>query len=318
MKVSVPVVTYNHEPFLGQALESVLAQSTDFDVEIVVGEDCSTDGTRAVLCGYANRYPSRIRLVLHERNLGMRENFLALVAVCRGEYLALLDGDDLWPATHKLRTQVALLDADPAASGCFANAVVIDAHGRRVHDDYLAFMKQRVEGDVVRAESIAPFGISPACTVLFRRAIADSLPEWCRRDTRHSNLDLLIALRGTYRFLPDKLGAYRLHAGGVWTGRTPAGRLYDNILSLKSLYDAEEIRTRFGPVVKAALAGQMSAFVAESRAAGGWAPALRRLAAWAWTRPRRLDLVLYVMGRFAASRLRPRILPPEDGSLPGS
>lgn len=306
MKVSVLVITYNHEPFLGQALDSVLAQQTDFEVEIVVGEDCSTDGTRAVLCGYARRYPSRLRLLLHERNLGIRENHLAVLAACRGEYVALLEGDDLWPVPHKLQRQVELLDADPAAAGCFANAVVVDAEGRSVHPDYLAFMKQRVTGDVVPAESIVPFGISPACTICFRRAIAADLPAWYRRDTRHSNLDLLIALRGAYRFLPDRLGAYRLHGGGVWTGQSPAGRLYNDLVHLKGLYDAREIRTRFGPVVKASLAGQMSAFVAASRAEDGWTPALRRLAAWAWTRPRRLDLVLFVLKRFATSLVRHR------------
>ena len=77
VKVSVAMITYNHERFIAQAIEGVLMQQTDFKVELVIGEDCSTDGTRAIVRRYGERYPEQIRLLLPERNLGAYANALA-------------------------------------------------------------------------------------------------------------------------------------------------------------------------------------------------------------------------------------------------
>ena len=96
VKVSVAMITYNHERFIAQAIESVLMQQTDFAVELVIGEDCSTDKTRAIVCAYGERYPERIRLLLPERNQGMIPNFVATMNACQGQYIALLEGDDYW------------------------------------------------------------------------------------------------------------------------------------------------------------------------------------------------------------------------------
>src|SRR5262249_57206037 len=87
MKVSVLVLAYNHERFVGQTLESVLSQQVGFDWEVVIGEDCSTDGTAAVVRRYANRHPERIRVLPRERNLGMHRNFVDTWAACRGQYI---------------------------------------------------------------------------------------------------------------------------------------------------------------------------------------------------------------------------------------
>src|ERR1700676_449892 len=114
MKLSVMMITYNHERYIAQAIESILAQKVNFDYELVIGEDCSTDGTRAVILDFHRRYPSRIVPLLRERNLGGPRNFLGTLAACRGKYLALLEGDDYWICTDKLQRQVDFLEANPA------------------------------------------------------------------------------------------------------------------------------------------------------------------------------------------------------------
>jgi hypothetical protein len=86
--VSVAVITYNHEQFIAQAIESVLMQETEFVVELVIGEDCSTDGTRRIVQAYAGKYPNVIRALLPERNLGMAMNYEAVWQACRGKYIA--------------------------------------------------------------------------------------------------------------------------------------------------------------------------------------------------------------------------------------
>src|ERR1700730_11718775 len=105
MKLSVAMITYNHEQFIGQAIESVLAQKVNFEYELVIGEDCSTDGTRAVILDFHRRYPDRIVPLLRERNLGGQKILLGTLAACRGKYLALLEGDDYWICTDKLQRQ---------------------------------------------------------------------------------------------------------------------------------------------------------------------------------------------------------------------
>src|SRR4030088_1685053 len=102
MKLSVMMITYNHERFIAQAITSVLAQRVNFDYEIVVGEDCSTDGTREILMDFHRRFPDRIVPLLRDQNIGAMRNVEATLAACRGRYLAVLEGDDYWTCEEKL------------------------------------------------------------------------------------------------------------------------------------------------------------------------------------------------------------------------
>lgn len=114
-KVSVCVITYNHEKYLRQCLQSIVDQRTDFYFEIIVGDDCSTDGTRAIISEFARAYPDIVRVVLQERNTGGTGNYLDVHSRARGEYVAHIDGDDIAYA-GKLQAQANALDADPACS----------------------------------------------------------------------------------------------------------------------------------------------------------------------------------------------------------
>ncbi len=116
------MTTYNHAPYLRQAIESVLAQQTPFGVELVLGDDCSTDGTTEICRGYAARYPDRVRLVTGEHNLGWRANYRRTFEACRGKYVAYCDGDDWWSDPQKLRRQVEAMEADPACGMCYTRA----------------------------------------------------------------------------------------------------------------------------------------------------------------------------------------------------
>ena len=97
------IPTYNHERFIAQALESVIAQRTDFDFEIIVSEDCSTDSTRQIILDWKARYPDRIRLILSDRNVHSNEVVARAFRAARGTYVALLDGDDFWTYSKKLQ-----------------------------------------------------------------------------------------------------------------------------------------------------------------------------------------------------------------------
>ena len=113
--VSVCMTTYNHERYIAQAIESVLRQQTDFAVEVVVGEDCSTDNTLAICREYEAKYPDRVRVIASERNIGMHANYRRTIEACRGEYVAMCDGDDWFSDPNKLQLQVDKLRAEGAA-----------------------------------------------------------------------------------------------------------------------------------------------------------------------------------------------------------
>lgn len=104
--ISVILCTYNQEKYIAEAIESALMQQCDEPFEILIGDDCSQDGTRDVIKSYYEKYPEMIRLVYPEHNLGATGNTLNLVRASEGEYLAFLDGDDAWLSADILQKQV--------------------------------------------------------------------------------------------------------------------------------------------------------------------------------------------------------------------
>jgi glycosyltransferase involved in cell wall biosynthesis len=111
--VSVHMVTYNQQPYIAQAIEGALRQQTDFLFEIVIGEDCSTDGTREIVCAYQKQYPEIIRLIAADRNAGSCANSRKVHAACQAKYIAYCDGDDFWHHPQKLQMQVDFLEKHP-------------------------------------------------------------------------------------------------------------------------------------------------------------------------------------------------------------
>ena len=127
--LSVVMTTYNHERYIAQAIESVLRQQTDFRIEIVIGEDCSTDRTRAIAEDYAMQYPEAIRIITSEENVGWRKNYRRTIAAARGKYIAMLDGDDYFTHRKKLQMQVELLESHPEVGMCYTRSERIDEAG---------------------------------------------------------------------------------------------------------------------------------------------------------------------------------------------
>ncbi|MCR5421537.1 MAG: glycosyltransferase [Lachnospiraceae bacterium] len=136
--LSVVFITYNHEKYVEKALRSVCEQETDFDYEVVVGEDCSTDSTREILRRVAEEYPDKVRLLFREKNFGRPTlNVYNTTIECRGRYLAYLEGDDYWTDMHKLQKQVDYLEEHPEYIACTHACMMIDEKGERIEDEKL-------------------------------------------------------------------------------------------------------------------------------------------------------------------------------------
>ena len=111
--VSILMITYNHKPYICKAIECVLAQKTDLPFELVIGEDCSTDGTRDIVFDYQKQYPDVIRVITSEKNVGAKQNAWRTLNACRGKYIAYCEGDDFWHRDDKLQMQVDFLESHP-------------------------------------------------------------------------------------------------------------------------------------------------------------------------------------------------------------
>ena len=122
MKVSVLMPTYNHEPYIAEAIESFLAQQTSFEIELLINDDCSTDNTYQVALGYAQKHP-QIKLFKQTTNQGLLPNYKFLLQQAQGEYLAVLESDDYWIDENKLQKQVAYLDAHPSCHLSFTGVL---------------------------------------------------------------------------------------------------------------------------------------------------------------------------------------------------
>lgn len=123
--VSVVCIAYNHEAFISQAIEGVLMQKTSFPIELIIGEDCSTDRTREICKTYKEKHPEIIKLMLPEKNLGMMPNFIATLQEGKGKYIAICEGDDYWTDQLKLQKQVDFMEANKDFVACGHETLVI-------------------------------------------------------------------------------------------------------------------------------------------------------------------------------------------------
>ena len=112
-KISVGVITFNQETTIRQTLDSILAQKGEFDLELVIGEDCSPDSTYAICADYAERYPDVIKLLPNTKNLGIMANFARVMRACTGDYVGICAGDDYWCDEMKLEKQLEYFKAHP-------------------------------------------------------------------------------------------------------------------------------------------------------------------------------------------------------------
>lgn len=129
--VSVKMITYNHEPYIAQAIEGVLQQKTTFPIELIIGEDCSTDGTRKIVLEYQKKYPNVIRVLTSDQNVGARRNGIRTDSPCRGKYIAYCEGDDYWHDLQKLQKQVDFLEQNPDYGAVHSDVVLYDVSQKK-------------------------------------------------------------------------------------------------------------------------------------------------------------------------------------------
>jgi len=221
MNVSVCIVTYNHKKYISQAVNSVLSQKTNFDFEILLGEDDSTDGTREICIEYAKKYPDKIRLFLRNRkntiyinnNPTGRYNFIETLKQCKGKYIALLDGDDYWTDEYKLQKQYDFLEKNNDFSGCFHDTYILKKNN-------LTLWKQYKKQVFTTEDTISNSALFHTSSFFFR-STSLFLPE-CFTKVASGDMALfsIITKTGKLYRIPEIMSVYRKHESGITN--TPA------------------------------------------------------------------------------------------------
>lgn len=221
--VSVCIQTYNHVNYIKKCLDSVLTQQTDYEFEILLGEDASNDGTREVCVEYAQKYPDKIRLFLHHRENNIyiggnptgRFNLLYNFSKTRGKYIAICEGDDYWTDSSKLQKQVSKFLATSDLSLIFTNA------NKLVNGEIVPFfLKATPPEQMTSEEFIIGHHQVPTCsTMLSRGAIDEILKCYQKWETHFFHMDYFmwtIASKvGDVYFINEYMVTYLVHAESI-------------------------------------------------------------------------------------------------------
>ena len=215
-KVSVCFITYKHENYIRTSLDAILAQKTNFDFEIIIGEDHSPDGTAKIVQEYAELYPNKIKAYIRPANIGAKLNFLHCFFDCRGEYIVHIEGDDYWTNPLKLQRQVDFLDKHPEASACFHNAEMVFEDGTNRPTILINPIDQKpwIQSQDFLVEKETWFMATAA--VMMRRKFAHPLPEWfLHSKSGDIPLYVILAEQGPIGYLPEVMSVYRKNEGGI-------------------------------------------------------------------------------------------------------
>ncbi len=213
IKVSVICVTYNHEKYIRQALDSIVNQKTDFNFEILVGEDCSTDSTRDILREYEIKYPDLFRMYYRDKNLGATLNEYELFMDAKGDYIAALELDDIWTDDDKLQKQFDFLENNREYIGVAHDFDIIDKDGNVIDDDDNKDIKSFLGKAFTLQDFLDNGFVFQTGTHFYRNIYKDgkdyTIIYTADRLIRDKTVLSLLLDRGDFYILPDKMSAYR-------------------------------------------------------------------------------------------------------------
>ncbi|MCB7480608.1 glycosyltransferase [Christiangramia sediminis] len=220
--VSVCIQTYNQENYISQCLESILSQKTSFKIEILIGEDSSSDNTREICIEYAKKYPDKIRLFLHHRannilvqgrNTGLFNSFFNVFS-SKGKYIAYCDGDDYWTDELKLEKQVSFLENNANYSLCYHDVSTIDENGEKIFKTYFEEVKRDFNSEDLKRVLVQP----PISTWCFRNIINEIPFEMTQTINADNFWISLLGFHGAGKYLNSiKPSFYRIHSKGIWS-----------------------------------------------------------------------------------------------------
>ena len=201
------MISFNHAFYIRQAIESILAQDVNFSLELVIGDDCSTDNTAAICQEFTQRDP-RVRLLPRERNLGVMPNFTRTLQACEGEYIAVCEGDDYWTDPLKLKKQIDFLESHQDYAGATHQAQVI------IDNALVRQFKENVPETLITTDILGG-RLFHTASVVFRRPVLDLFCNSPLVLSCDRLLNFCISFLGKIHYSEECMCAYRVHGAGM-------------------------------------------------------------------------------------------------------
>jgi glycosyltransferase involved in cell wall biosynthesis len=236
--VSIVCITYNHGKYVEESLKGFLSQDVDFEIEIIIGDDCSTDNTREIIKKYHNLYPDKIKPIYNEDNIGINKNFIKTLESATGKYIALCEGDDYWIDNNKLQKQVDFMEENLEYTMCFHRSETFDDISNKVIELYPNIDK---ELDLDIYDFIESNKASTA-SVLYRNIDINLPKSFFDFKLGDWPMHLLYLEKGKAKYLPNIMSRYRVHINGVWSLNNEAKKLSDVIYMLEKMNEFFEYR----------------------------------------------------------------------------
>ena len=220
--VAVWMVTYNHDEFIEEAIESVMMQECTFKYKLFIGEDNSIDKTREICEKLKKKYPDKINLFLHNKNIGSKANGMYMYDKCfesKAEYIAIIDGDDYWIDPYKLQKQVEKLESNHDFVLCCSNAKILRNNILNNTNE----INNYLEDKVLNTKNIISdfiFNPIPTASILFRSSILKKIDFDFIANCKIGDWPLLFELSryGKFYFYADFFSVYRISEKGIWSG----------------------------------------------------------------------------------------------------
>jgi glycosyltransferase involved in cell wall biosynthesis len=228
--LTVVLLTYNHEKTISRAFDSILEQKTNFDFDVFVLEDCSTDRTADICREYKKKYPDKIRLFLNEKNLGVTANFKQGLLNVKSRYFAFLEGDDYWCDKNKLQKQIDLLEQNPDCIMCGHNTLfkdIVDKKEWLFIDDRKYEIKTKYTLD-------DKFGVHPSSRVYRNTIDLTNVPPEMLFD---AHMYVLYLSKGDLFYIDEVMSVYNKTGEGFWSGKTRKER---RLVALELRYKANK------------------------------------------------------------------------------
>lgn len=240
--VSICTITYNHAPYIKEALESFLMQETSFPFEIVIDDDCSTDENAKIIQTYIDKYPHIFNANLRKKNVGISINGLGNKERARGKYIALCEGDDYWTDKNKLQLQIDILEQNQEIDMCFHKATKIDMRNQKESQMGIYLDCDGIIS--VKDILLKTKGQIPTASLIFKKHIVQELETFFATKSRYTVGDIFIqffgAKRGGAYYINQAMSVYRHYASGSWSSKQQNHNTEQKIINSNSRIKAYE------------------------------------------------------------------------------
>jgi len=238
MFVSVVMITYNHSLYIKQAIESIISQKTNFDFELVICNDKSTDDTDAIIKETIASNPNghKVKYYNNEVNLGMMPNSVSALEKASGKYIALCEGDDYWCDDQKLQIQADFLENNPDFSICFHNVYLLT--GTELKEDN----PRKKIPEITTIKDLAKNNYIHTPSVMYRNNLFELPKYFGEAPIGDYFLHMLNAQHGKIKYMDKIMSVYRIHNTSYWSSKKEAEQriiMIDFLTKLKTYFDQE-------------------------------------------------------------------------------